>query len=184
MQTELIFQKNLRNKMDELISIGKVINFHGIKGEIKAGYTKGKEKQIQETKTVVIEIKGKNTTFTIETVRFHKQFVLIKFKEVNTINEAEEIKGKEIKIEKERALKYLENDEFLISDLIGLKVLNRDEEQIGTVEEVGTNGATEILEVTDANNNRHLIPFVKELVPYIDIKTKTVIINDIEGLIE
>ena len=46
--------------MDELISIGKILNFHGIKGEVKLGYTKGKETQIQNLKTVYISKDGKD----------------------------------------------------------------------------------------------------------------------------
>lgn len=170
--------------MCELISIGKVLNFHGIKGEVKIGYTKGREKQIEQLQTVFIDINGFCHTFSVETVRFHKQHALIKFKEINSINDVEKIKGKEIKIQKKSVADSLDTDEFLISDLIGLKVFNRDEELIGTVKEVGTNGVTEILEVSDANNKIHLIPFVKALVPFVDIKKKAIIINDIEGLIE
>lgn len=170
--------------MNDLISIGKVLNFHGIKGEVKVGYTKGREKQIEQLQTVFIDVDGSFNSFSVETVRFHKQHALIKFKEINSINDVETIKGKEIKIQKAAVSDNLDTDEFLISDLIGLKVFNRDEELIGTVKEVGTNGASEILEISDANNNIHLIPFVKALVPFVDIKTKTIIINDIEGLIE
>ena len=65
-----------------------------------------------------------------------------------------------------------------------MKVLNSDEEHIGTVDEVGSNGASEILEIKDANGKKHLVPFVKQLVPFVDLKTKTIVINDIEGLIE
>lgn len=180
-----MLQRNSRNKfMDELISIGKVLNFHGIKGEVKAGYTKGKENQIKEIKTVVIEVDGADEFFSVESVRFHKQHALIKFKEVNSINDVEKIKGKDIKIQKSFAAQYLQNDEFLISDLIGLKVFNKDEELVGSIVDVGSNGVSEILEIKDANNKVHLVPFVKELVPYVDLSKNTVVINDIEGLIE
>lgn len=170
--------------MDELISIGKILNFHGIKGEVKLGYTKGKETQIQNLKTVYILKDGKDEVLTVESVRFHKQHALVKFKEINSINEVEEIKGKEVRILKKVAEDFLTNDEFLVSDLIGMKVLNSDEELIGTVDEVGSNGASEILEIKDANGKKHLVPFVKQLVPFVDLKTKTIVINDIEGLIE
>lgn len=170
--------------MDELISIGKILNFHGIKGEVKHGYTKGKETQIQNLKTVYISKDGKDEVLTVESVRFHKQHALVKFKEINSINEVEEIKGKEVRILKKVAEDFLTNDEFLVSDLIGMKVLNSDEELIGTVDEVGSNGASEILEIKDANGKKHLVPFVKQLVPFVDLKTKTIVINDIEGLIE
>ena len=170
--------------MEELISIGKILNFHGIKGEVKVGYTRGKETQIGDLKSVYVELDGENTLFNIVSVRFHKQHALIKFKELNSINDVERVKGKELKIPKLSAEQYLSDDEFLVSDLVGMRVLNKDEELIGKIVEVGTNGASEILEVVDANSKKHLIPFVKALVPIVDMKTKTVIVNDIEGLID
>lgn len=170
--------------MSEYISIGKILNFHGIKGEVKIGFTKGKEQQIENLKQVIITQNGKNNVLNVVSVRFHKQFALIKFKEINSINEVDAIKGLEIKISKKEAEENLEEDEFLVSDLVGLKVLNRDEELIGNIKDVGTNGVSEILEIQDGNEKIHLVPFVKDLVPIVDIKKGYVVLNDIEGLIE
>ena len=90
----------------------------------------------------------------------------------------------DIKIPKDVATSTLKEDEFFISDLIGMRVLNSDEEQIGEVVNVGSNGAAELLEIKDGNEKLHLVPFVKELVPYVSLKEKIVVINNIEGLIE
>lgn len=170
--------------MSELISIGKVLNFHGIKGEVKVGYTRGNEERIETLKVVYISIDGNDEKFTVDSVRFHKQHALIKFKEINSINEVEKIKGLDIKISKDIATSTLKEDEFFISDLIGMRVLNSDEESIGDVVNVGSNGVAELLEIKDGNGKLHLVPFVKELVPYVSIKDRTIIINNIEGLIE
>lgn len=170
--------------MDTLISIGKILNFHGIKGEVKVGYTKGKEQQIQMLKKVFVVKNDVTVPLTVEAVRFHKQFALIKFKEINSINQVEEVKGLEIKITKDEAEKSLVEDEFFVSDLIGLDVVNPDNEKIGQIIDIGTNGLSQILEIKDANGKSHLIPFVKDLVPVIDLNKNLAVINDIEGLIE
>ncbi|MBQ2645520.1 16S rRNA processing protein RimM [bacterium] len=170
--------------MSEFISIGKILNFHGIKGEVKIGFSKGKEALFQNLKQVIVFKNNINVILNIESVRFHKQFALIKFKEINSINEVEEIKGLDIKISKNEVEKNLSEDEFLVSDLINLNVLNKDGEKIGLIKNIGTNGASEILEIQDANQKMHLVPFVKDLVPVIDIKKQYIVINDIEGLIE
>ena len=170
--------------MAENISIGKILNFHGIKGEVKVGFTKGKEHQLENLKQVVVSKNGTDTVLNVETVRFHKNFALIKFKEINSINEVEEIKGSDIKIAKNEIERNLAEEEYLISDIIGLQVLNKDGEKIGSIKNVGTNGASEILEIIDGNEKTHLVPFVKDLVPVVDIPKKIVVINDIEGLIE
>jgi len=170
--------------MSDLISIGKILNFHGIKGEVKIGFTKGKEALVQSLKKVYVKNGNDEMALTVSSVRFHKQFALIKFKEINSIDEVEAIKGLEIKIPKSVAEEQLQEDEFFVSDLVGMSVVNNDGEKIGYVKEVGSNGASEILEVIDANEKKHLIPFVKALVPVVDVKNCRVVINDIEGLIE
>lgn len=170
--------------MSDFISIGKILNFHGIKGEVKVGFTKGKDALIENLKSVYISKKNENIVLTVSSVRFHKQFALIKFKEINSINEVEEIKGLEIKIPKTEAQESLDDDEFFISDLIGMSIFNADGEKIGSVKNVGFNGAAPILEIADANDKIHLVPFVKALVPVVDINKKMVVVNDIEGLIE
>lgn len=170
--------------MTKLISVGKILNFHGIKGEVKVGYTKGKEQLIEGLEKVFVIKNGIQKEYSVEFVRFHKQFALIKFAEINSINDVEEIKGLEIKIPKEQAESELTEDEFFISDLIGVEVFNIDGEKIGEIKDVGTNGANEILEIIDNNNQNHLIPFVKELVPVVDLNKHQVVVKDIEGLIE
>ncbi|MDO5305809.1 MAG: ribosome maturation factor RimM [bacterium] len=170
--------------MTKLISVGKILNFHGIKGEVKVGYTKGKEQLIESLEKVFVTKNGIQKEYTVKSVRFHKQFALIKFEEINSINDVEEIKGFEIKIPKEQAESELTEDEFFVSDLIGAEVFNVDGEKIGEIKDVGTNGANEILEITDSNDQNHLVPFVKELVPVVDLNKHQVVVKDIEGLIE
>ena len=64
--------------MSDLISIGKILNFHGIKGEVKVGFTRGREDFIQNLKKVFVLISGEQKSLTVESVRFHKQHALIK----------------------------------------------------------------------------------------------------------
>lgn len=170
-----------------LISIGKVLNFHGIKGEVKVGYTKGKERLISELKKAfLISIKNPSQVIevNVETVRFHKQHALIKFTEIKTLNDAEEVKGFDIKIPKNIAESYLEDDEFLITDLTGLDVFDNDGALIGNVESFSQNAGNDLLHIKDGNGKIHYVPFAKELVPVVDIKNRKIIINNIEGLIE
>ena len=68
--------------------------------------------------------------------------------------------------------------------MIGISVHNKDDELIGKVKNVGSNGSSELLEIEDAKGKVHLVPFVKALVPVVDIKKRYIVINDIEGLIE
>lgn len=169
--------------MDSLISIGKILNFHGIKGEVKLGYTKGKEEQLQNLKTVYAQKNDENIELTITAVRFHKGAAIVKFKELNSINEVMELKGSVIYTGKNIVSKELQEDEYLTSDLKGLEVFDTNGVKLGIVTGVSENGATDLLSVKIRDNTTHLVPFVKELVPSVDIPNNRITIKNIDGLI-
>ncbi len=169
--------------MGTLISIGKILNFHGIKGEVKLGYTKGKESQLESLSTVFAKKGNENIQLTITSVRFHKGFAIVKFKELNSINEVMELKGSVLYIGKDIVSNELQEDEFLTSDLKGLEVFDTDGKFLGIVVGVAENGATDLLSVKIKDNSTHFVPFVKELVPSVDIENKKIIVKNIDGLI-
>ena len=165
--------------MDELISIGKIINFHGILGEAKVGYSD--PKRIDSAKKVIV----KNTPLNIEKLRFHKNFAIVKFKEISDINELLKFKGENIYLEKEAVKKGLEDEEYLIDDLVGAKVFDNKDDFVGIIDSIAKSTGNDILSIKpeDEKYGNILIPFVKELVPIVDIKNKKVIIKPIKGLL-
>lgn len=168
---------------EELISIAKILNFHGIKGEAKLGFSKGREKQIQLLKKVFVKKNDEYKELTVSTVRFHKQFAIVKFKEFITVNDVEEYKGCDLYLSKVEIEENLDNDEYLISDLIGMDVYDEDGSCIGVITAIGENLANDLLSVKDANGKEHLVPFVKEIVPVVDLKGRKIVVNNIAGLI-
>jgi 16S rRNA processing protein RimM len=168
---------------DELISIAKILNFHGIKGEAKLGFTKGREKQVELLKKVYVKKEETFKKLNVTSVRFHKHFAIVKFKEFNTVNDVEEFKGCDLFLEKEEVENNLDNDEYLISDLIGMQVYDEDDCCLGEIVAVGENLANDLISVKDNNGKEHLVPFVKQIVPVVDLKNKRVVINNIAGLI-
>lgn len=170
--------------MENLLSVGKILNFHGIRGEVKVGYTQGKEHQLENLKTFFVEKDSKVITLNVENVRFHKQFAIIKFKEINSIDEVAEYKGCFLKSDKNKLENYLEEDEFYINDLVDLDVYDSEGNKLGKVSDVVTIGGQDLLSIEDHKNKAHLVPFVQELVPHVDIKQKRIVIRNIPGLIE
>lgn len=168
--------------MNKLVSIGKILNFHGIKGEVKMGFTAGNESLIKNLKQVYIFDGDKKVAYDVQSVRFHKNFAIVKFSQINSVNEVMKIKGLLVHITDDILKANLERDEFLISDLIGLVVFDTDGVEIGKVVDVGENRASNIIEVRKSNGIKFMVPFVKELVPVVDIVNKKVVINVLEGL--
>lgn len=167
----------------EQISVGKILNFHGIKGEAKVGFSN--RNLIEKAKKVFIEKGNEKTVLNVSSVRFHKNFAIIKFKEINSIDELIEFKGKNIYLSRDIVENSLDENEFLIDDLIGLNAFDNEENFIGEVVEIRKSLANDILCIKSEDEKKDLIliPFVSELVPIVDIKTKKVIIKPIEGLL-
>lgn len=169
---------------NNLISVGKILNFHGIQGEAKVGFSKNQQDFLKTLKYVFIKKDSEYTNFEISGVRFNKTFALIKFKGINSINDLIPYKGCLIFVEESTIRENLGEDEFLIDELTGLDVFDIEGNQIGIVVGVANNGVNDLISVKSKTKKISMVPFVKELVPNVDIKDKKIIINNIKGLIE
>ena len=118
----------------------------------------------------------------VENLRFTPKCAIIKFKNINTLNDTLEYKGCLLFVEKTSAREHLDEDEFLIDELVGLNVYDGNE-RVGSVVGVSNNGASDLLSVKTNSKNICLVPFVKAIVLSVDIKTKRIQINNIEGLL-
>lgn len=165
----------------DFISIGKITNFFGIKGEAKVGYSN--ESQLKNAKKVYLLDDISKKELTIQNLRFHKNFAIVKFSEIDNINDLIQFKGQRIFISKQQALKQLDNNEYLIQDLIGCSVLNEKGDKIGTVVDISTNSSQDLLNIKNLIGQVSLVPFVEEFFPLVDIENKKIIIKPIEGLL-
>ena len=165
---------------DNYIYIGKIVNTHGIKGEIRI-LSDFEYKNKVFVKGMKIYIGRKKEEETIVTYRHHKNFEMITMEGYNDINQVLRYKGLYVYIKKEDL--KLDKDEFLDSDLIGLKVIVDDKEQ-GIIEQIRTTGGTnKILEI-NANNKKILIPYQKEFVSSIDLSNQKIFLTPIKGMFE
>lgn len=166
------------------ISVGKILNFHGIQGEAKIGYSKNQQDFFKKLKSVYIKKDSDYVESEISSLRFHKDFALIKFKGIDSVNDLIPLKGCLIFVEKTFIRENLDEDEFLIDELTGLEVVDAEDNFLGVVVGVSNNGANDMISVKSKSKNISLVPFVKELVPKVDIKNKKITVNNIKGLIE
>ncbi len=170
--------------MTKYISVGKILNFHGIKGEAKVGFTKNQEDFFCSLSEVFIKVNHNYRPLVIENVRLHKNYALVKFEGINSINELMEYKGAFLYVEEETIRENLEEDEFLIDELVSLEVFDENNKKLGFVVGVSNNGASDLLSVKTNSKKIVLIPFVKAIVTDVSIKDKKIVINNIEGLVE
>ena len=170
--------------MKKFVSIGKILNFHGIKGEAKVGFTKNQEDFFCSLDKVFVKKDNEYLPLIIKNSRLHKNIALVQFEGINSIDELLEYKGAFLYVEEETIRENLEEDEFLIDELVSLEVFDQNGEKKGFVVGVSNNGASDLLSVKTNSKKIVLIPFVKAIVTDVSIKDKKIIINNIEGLIE
>lgn len=171
--------------MSKFVSVGKILNFHGIKGEAKVGYSKNQQDFLASLKAVFVLFQNDYISLKIKYVKFSGKFAIIKFDGIDSLNDIATYKNCLLFVEEQTIRENLDEDEFLIDELVGMNVLSIDtEENIGVVVGVSNNGASDLLSIKTPSQKISLVPFVKDIVPVVDIKSKTVKINNISGLLE
>lgn len=171
--------------MGKYVSVGKIVNFHGIKGEAKVGYSRNQQDFFMSLDTVYLKKPGEYIPFEIESIKPHKNLMIVKFKGINSINDILEYKGELLFVEDSVIRETLDEDEFLIDELVGLDVCDIENgKKLGFVIGVSNNGASDLISVKTNSKKICLIPFVKAIVPDVDIKNKKIMINNLEGLLE
>lgn len=155
------------------IRIGKIVNTHGIKGELRIlSDFRYKDKVFK--KGMKFYVGKKKEEFIVNSYRFHKVFDMVTFVGFNNINDVEDLKGDFVFVNEEDVL--LDDDEFLVENLLGYKMIIGDKE-VGTVTEIINAPANDVIK-----SGNVLVPFVKEFVNKIDEENKIIYINDIRGL--
>lgn len=169
---------------EKLISVGKILNFHGIHGEAKVGFSKDRQDFFFTLKEVFVKTADGYVSLRISSTRLHKNNAVVKFKGINSINELMDYKGCLLFVTESAIRENLDEDEFLIDELVGMRVFDTNACNVGYVIGVSNNGSTDLLSVKTKSKNISLVPFVKAIVTDVKLKERKIIINNIEGLLE
>ena len=156
----------------DLIYIGKVVNTHGIKGEIRIiSDFKYKLDVFKENNNIYIN----NTKYLIKSYRKHKMFDMLVLDNINSIEDALELKNYDVYIDRND----YEFNGYLDIDLIGLDVYDNDALK-GKIIDILKTDMYDLLVVE--GNKRHLIPNIDNFIKEVDLKNKKIYINYIKGL--
>ena len=136
--------------MEQLLQVGVISSTHGVRGEVKVFPTTDDVKRFKKLKKVILDTGKEQLPLEIEGVKFFKQFVILKFRGIDNINDIEKYKGKSLLVDREHAVK-LKKDEYFIADMIGMDVFTEEGELFGALKDVMETGANDvyIIEMTD-----------------------------------
>lgn len=158
--------------MEEIFKIGKIINTHGIKGEVKVYPLTDDVKKFKKLKNVLID--GKERT--IVGVKFQKDRVILKIEGIDTMNDAETYKEKYIEIFRSSE-PQLDEDTYYIVDLIGCDVFDTDDVELGKIFDVISTPSNDVYWIKEPKEL--LIPVLKDIVLDIDINNKKIVIKPV-----
>ncbi|MDE6957010.1 MAG: ribosome maturation factor RimM [Lachnospiraceae bacterium] len=168
--------------MNDLLQVGVITQTHGVRGEVKVFPTTDDPQRFKKLKQVVLDTGKEQLPLEIQSVKFFKQFVILKFKGIDNINEIEKYKRCPLMVTRENAVK-LEEDEYFIADMIGMSVVTEDGEQFGTLKDVIETGANDVYIIDSAVHGEVLVPAIKECILDVDIEGRKMTIHLLDGLI-
>jgi 16S rRNA processing protein RimM len=171
--------------MTKWFNVGKIVNTHGIKGEVRViSKTDFAEERYKKGNKLFIFMNENEDPIevTVKAHRVHKSFDLLTFDEYDNINQVEKFKGALIKIP-ENQLSKLDEGEYYFHEIIGCKVITENGEEIGIVKEILTPGANDVWVVKRKKGQDVLIPYIEEVVKNVDVEEKIITIHLMEGLL-
>lgn len=169
--------------MEDLLQVGIITSTHGVRGEVKVYPTTDDPRRFRRLKEVVLDTGREKMNLEIEGVKFFKQFVILKFKGLDNINDIEKYRQKSLYVTRKNAVR-LQRDEYFIADLIGLKVQDEDGTELGTIKDVIETGANDVYEVEMADGRSLLLPAIKQCILNVDVENGMMQVHVLEGLLD
>ena len=167
--------------MEDLLQVGVITSTHGIRGEVKVFPTTDDVSRFKKLKNVILDNGKEHTDLEIESVKFLKNMVILKFKGIDNINDVEKYKKAPLFVNRENAVP-LEEDEYFIADLIGLKVVSDEGEDLGIIADVLQTGANDVYIIKKDNVEALLVPAIHECIKNVDIEGGTMQVHLLAGL--
>ena len=164
------------------LEVGQIVNTFGIKGFVKVNPWVNDVARFEKLKKVYIKIRNEHKELEIEEVKYHKNQVLLKFKGIDTIEQAEIIRNAIIEIDRENAIP-LEKGEYFIADLLDSEVFTDEGEKLGILDDIYNTGSKDIYVVKNELGKTILLPGINDVIKEVDVENKKIIVHLLKGLV-
>ncbi|GAJ14827.1 unnamed protein product, partial [marine sediment metagenome] len=154
---------------DEFITIGKVVSTQGNKGEVNILPLTNSTDRFKNLVTVFLRNNNSQTTLNIEKIRIKENTVILKLKDIESIEEAKMIVGSFLEVERKNAVK-LPKDTYFIFEIIELKVYTENNIFLGKVKNVISTGSNDVYIVKGKNKKELFIPAIHEVVKDVNLE--------------
>lgn len=167
--------------MQEYFEIGQIVNTFGIKGMVKVIPYTDDITRFDNLKNTYIVINHKKKQYEIQEVKYHKNMVLIKFKDIDTVEEAEKLRNGILKIERKDAIP-LEEGSYYIADLLQSSVYTETGKLLGILEDIYNTGSNDIYVVKNEIGKQILLPAIEDVIKQICLEENKIIVKLPKGL--
>ena len=168
--------------MEQMLRVGVITSTRGVRGEVKVFPTTDDAKRFKTLKKVILD--GREPLeLSIEQVKFFKNMVILKFKGYDNINDVETWRQRDLLITRDQAVE-LKEDEYFITDLIGLTVVNEEEAVLGRVKDVLETGANDVYVVELTGGKELLLPAIKDCILNVDLEGGRMKVHVLDGLMD
>lgn len=166
----------------QYLELGQIVNVQGLKGEVRVDPWSDTPAFLLKFKTVYLDTNG-NIKLQIERSRVQKNVVIMKIKGIDDIDKAKDYKGKVIYMNRDDA--KLEKGSFFVQDLIGMTVIDADDQSkvYGKITKVNKTGANDVYYIQNGDKE-YLIPAIKQVVKETDIENDKMLITPLKGLFD
>ena len=167
--------------MEDLLKVGVLTTTHGIRGEVKVYPTTDADRFL-DLEYVLLDTGREKRKLEIENVKYFKNLVILKFRGIDNINDIERYKRCPLLVTRENAVP-LEEDEYFVADMIGMKVITEDGTEFGTLSDVMETGANDVYVIDSKEHGEVLMPAIKECVRNVDMERGIITVHLMSGLI-
>lgn len=168
--------------MEKFLKAGVISSTHGVRGEVKVFPASGDPERFRKLKKVFLDTGRERIELEITGVKFFKQFAILKFRGFDNINDIEKYRGCDLWVTREDAIP-LEEDEYYIGDLIGMRVYTEDGVLFGELKDVMETGANDVYIISTGEHGDVLVPAIHDCILAVDVEERTMKIHLLPGLI-
>lgn len=163
------------------IETGKIVGTHGVRGEMRVQAWCDTPEIFTGYKTLYLDENGANSLKVVSS-RVHGNVCLVKVRDVDTIEEAEALRGNVLFIDRKDI--KLNKGQYLIDDIVGCKVYDAETEVFyGTVSEVSQTGANDVWHIVN-EGKEYLLPNIPEFIKNVDIENYVILVTPIKGVFD
>ncbi len=168
--------------METRFQVGVITSPHGVMGEVKVYPTTDDPKRFKRLKEVTLALGKEERQVEIEHVKFSKQMVILKLKGFDNRDDVEKLRQCSLYVPRENAVR-LQRDEYFIADLIGMRVVDEKDQEIGILQDVMVTGANDVYVIRMTDGEELLLPAIRECILDVQVEEGFMKVHILEGLL-